>query len=422
MSIETFGVHRLRVFEESTFGADTSASVGSYLDVRHNSAELTLNREMLTDAHVVQRRLTENRDVVSRRSSELSLTSYLAPTGVALDELGSIGAITDPTIAGLQVLRACMGGYAANDGSLEAGASTASVVNVTAAEGGQFPQGRVFGCHIANSTNIEARMVRNRTTDALTPNVAFSGAPVGSSTVYNGHTLYFTDDPQKTLAFLLETADRDNVWWSMGHQGSFAIDLPLHQFPMLNYTLPGADYLHDDEAGTPFGASAFAESTYTDGDPTPFVQSEVLFTVGATGATPETRVTVCPSSISVALAFDVQPVTCPGGVNGILRWKHRRATPFITGEFTTFWDTTIGQDDTWWAARDSRTQYGLHVQIGNLPGGTALVALPNIQITNVQRADSEGLHGATVSFKALENNHNSPTNEIGRSPMTIGLL
>jgi len=417
MSVDVIGVRRLRVYEEPTFGADSSASVGSYLDVRHTSAEMSTDREMLPDEHVVQRRLTENEDIPSRKSTEVSLSSYLVGTGTALDNAAAIGAITDPTFAGGQILRACMGGYRADDGSLEAGASTASIVNVTGTEGPQFPQGGAIGCHIADSVTIEAREVAIQSTDALTPSIDFSGAPIGSSNVYNAHTFYFTEDPAQSLAFLLEAPDRENIWWSFGHNGSFGIDLPLHQFPMLNYTLPGADWDQDNDVGTPFGASAFAESTYTDGDPVPFVQSEVLFTNSGAGAV--TRVVLCPSEISVNLAFDVQAIPCPGGVNGMERWRHQRATPFITGEFTRYFDSATAFDDAIWALRNDRTLKRLNIQIGNLPGATQLVALPNIQITDVQPADSAGLLGFTASYKALESAAGNPTTDLERSPMRI---
>ena len=118
--------------------------------------------------------------------------------------------------------------------------------------------------------------------------------------------------------------------------------------------------------------------------------------------------------------WSIEPVTSPGGVNGIARYRHRRVAPFITGEFTTYFDTAANQDDSWFDERDNRTVKRLGIQINNGPGATVYIALPEIQITNVQKADSEGLMGLTVSFKALEDSNG--TDALTRSPIRIHTL
>jgi len=56
MSIEVQAVQRIRAFSESTFGADSSASIGSFTDlpIVEGTAQLTLTRDELDPGQLVQ--------------------------------------------------------------------------------------------------------------------------------------------------------------------------------------------------------------------------------------------------------------------------------------------------------------------------------------------------------------------------------
>jgi hypothetical protein len=406
------------MFEETTFGADSSASLGSYLDVRYNSVTAQLDKEALPDQHVVQRRTTENPAVIStKKMGKMQLSTYLAPTGTPIDDAVVTGALTDPVFAGGQLLRSAMGGYRSHDGSTEdGGTSTVSQLDVVLGDGVNWNQASAVGVHVANTTNIEAREVISVTTDAIVPDWKFSAVPQTSSTVYNAHTFYITEDPTDSLAFLLETRDRENLWWVFASQGGFGITLPMHQFPTIDYDLQLAQWFHDNDVATPAGGGTFDESTYTDGPPVPFVQSEVRFD-DFVAAGDQTLTTMCPSALTVNFDYRVSPVTCPGGVNGVSRYRHLRSTPFVTGNLVTFFDSDIAQDDTLWDDWEGSVLQRMAIQIGNLPGGTVLIALPRVQITNVQRVPSEDKHGISIDWKALDDTSNAASGDQEQSPV-----
>ncbi len=416
MSIELIHVHRLRVFRElaASFGIEQSASVGSFVDVRFLSAEATLNEEMMRDERLVQRRYTEPLDIIGPRATELALSMHLMPTGSALDAAATPAA--DPVFSLGIILQTIMGGYTSAAGSTEAGASTTSLINVGGGDGANWDPGRAIGATVAGS--IEAREISSIATDAITVKTLLSAAPTASSVVLNAHTFFMADDPDRSLQFLLESAERDDIWWLTGMQGTLAMDLSLRALPTATFALRGPNWFHDDDVTLPLtSGSSLGVATLVDGDPPPFVSSEVIFT-DISGTVPFARTPIDLSSITITPNFAYEPLPSPGGVNGVARWVIRPNRPTVTAEFTLPFEVEDLFDD-----RTSRTRYALFTQINNVAGSTVLISMPNVQITNVQRADSEGIIGQTVSVKALEDEDaTDQTTELRRSPFRIHLL
>lgn len=410
MSIEVQGVTRVRVIKETTFGTDLSGSIASFKDVRFNTFDARLTQELLQDQRAVQRFYAEPMDVLGRKAAELTLGMHLEPLGTAIDN--AAGALTDPNSAQGVLLKAMMGGWSYDAGSLCASGASSTGCTVTGGQGGRFLPGQVVFLPTGTGNTIEARVIKTRSTDAITWKVATSSSIGVGEAVYNSHTFHMTDDPAESLQFVVESNERDDIWWLLGLAGGFSFDLPLNALPTLTASLRGANWKHDDDIGTPLGSvSSLAVATLTDGDPVPFISSEVLFE----DATTTTRTPIDISAISISPNITFEPVSSPSGVNGILRYRARRQRPMITGSFTTYFET-----EGYWEKRDARTKMALTVQVGNVAGKVVFVELPCVQITDVQRADSEGLIGQTVSFKAMEDEYaTDQTLEKRRSPMRI---
>ncbi len=76
MTIEVHAVQRIRVFTEVTFGADSSSSIASYVDlpIVEGSATMTLTRDEMDPGQLVQSRLEGRERVLGKRSATLSST------------------------------------------------------------------------------------------------------------------------------------------------------------------------------------------------------------------------------------------------------------------------------------------------------------------------------------------------------------
>lgn len=428
MSLELHHVRRVRLYEEAAgsanFAQEHSGTIGDFWDLRTNSAEMSTGQAMLRDERLVQTMFNEPLDVLGAKACSLSLETYLRSDGTGLPA-GSTPSATAYTALG-RLLKVCMGGFkGGGDGSNEdAGTSTVSVLNVTAADGAEFSAGSALGATVAGY--IEAREIASISADAITPKVKFSAAPTSGGSVLNSYTYYLTDDPATSLQAICESNERDDIWWLLGLQGSMSVTFANGELVKVGATLGGVDWSHDDEVGTPIGSTlGVADYTGDDpGDPIPFLNSEVIL-ADASGAAPFTRRVLDQSSITLTFNWSYEPVPATSGVNGVRRWRMRPNRPAATAQIVLPFNASDPgpNGEVFWDARANRTRQGLFIQAGRTAGNTVLVTLPNCQVMDVQRADSDGLIGQTISLKALEDEDSTDaTTELRRSPVRIHQL
>lgn len=318
------------------------------------------------------------------------------------------------------ILKTVFGGYYAGNSELEdnSASSTATSVTVASTGGGQWsaPGGGVMATTIAG--RLEARETDLRSGDVLTPKVGFSAAPTNQATIYNGHTIYLDEAAATSLAFVVETADRDNVYWLLGMQcTSISLSFTLGQVAKLSFTFEGADWKQDDSVGTPIGGSAISVASFTDAAPPVYVNNQCFFCTGSEPYTYSTSL-VHPSAVDITLALKWQAVPSPNGVNGILGWVLIPESPMASVTLTLPVDS--GNIKTYQAAQLAQTIYGFWMQIGNAAGNTVLISLPSLQITNVQQAESTpSLHGMQITGEAIEDQDNAGTSAQYYSPVRI---
>lgn len=417
MTIELHAVQRIRAFSESTFGADSSASIGSFTDlpIIEGSATLATNRDELDPGHLVQHRVEGRERLLGKRAATLSFQMNLAPSGTP--GTNGVSSITGPL--GM-LLKAVMGGEQLAEGSIAAAGSTAIIINVSAGDGAHWQYGgQVMGW--ANSAGIvEWREVKSRSTDAITLKRGFSGVPATSDVLYNKATYYFTANPAESLAFLVEGLENEDRWLLTGGQAvgglTIAIDVTAGTIPRVTFSMTFARWYASDETGSSI-VGTLGTATYSATNP--IVGEAGNFASWVAGApTFSTTQAVHVSALAFEPHVTFVPYTSPSGVNTIKQWvAGRNADSPVQGQFT-----TVYQDTTWFTRRNSKTDVALMYVAGVTGADSFIISAPTTQVLNPQRApDASGLAGQIVMWKGRRDTDTAQTTDIAKSPLRIHL-
>jgi hypothetical protein len=448
MSIERSHVQALRVAIESSsaFASELSGSIGSFTDVRFNSAEMTLSEEMLRDERMVQNFYEEPKDIIGKRSCELNISTYLRGTDTALDDSAGAGGST-PSDSFAKILGTIMGGYSnGGPGDDIETSSTDSIVLVN--DGSTFNAGRMCAAEITSGV-YEVREIASvdetTTPDEVELKVTTSAAPLTGGNCLNSHLFYLADDPLSALQFIVEPeqGSQESAFWLLGMQGTLSLTFTVNGLITCDFSLKGADWKADRDVGTPLNSTFSGVADYATDDPgTPVCWSGALLiadtteTVPANGNTWTQKALLDASSLTIDINFDYTPITSPSGTNGIARWRMNPNRPTVTGSFTVPWDpdsqvpdTTSPQGDFWHTSRTDRSEFHLMTQAGQTAGGMVGVTVPRFQITDTQITDVDGIQSVTNSFKALNDIYSTTAaggsgsaNEQRRSPLRIARM
>jgi hypothetical protein len=167
-----------------------------------------------------------------------------------------------------------------------------------------------------------------------------------------------------------------------------------------------ANWLDSTDTGGTITA-ALAHATYSNTVPVVIKDSELrIYTAGTTSIS-GTEMNAAEYEITLNLSYTEH--MAPGGTNNIVRYVRQRAVPFVSGAFT-----IPLEDLTWWDAKAAKTVYSFSLQLGSSPtattGGGVLITAPAIQITDVQKADMNGISGVRVSWEGtIDSDITSPT-------------
>lgn len=418
MSIEVQAVQRIRGFTEVTFGADSSASAGSFTDlpIVEGSATITLTRDEMDPSQLVQSRLEARKRVLGKRSATLSFQLNLSPTGTAA--ASGVAAVT--SALGL-VLKNVMGAEVLGTGSTSAAGSTASVVNVSAGTGTRWANpGTLMGW--ANSAGVvEWREVEARSTDAITLKRGFSGAPANGNVLYQAATYYFTENPTTSMAFIVEGLESDDRWLLTGCQAvggmTIALDLTGGAIPRVTFNFTAARWYASDETSSDLRGT-LGTATYTAYNP--IVGEAGNFEVWTVGApTYSTTQSIHVSALAFEPAVAYVPYTSPNGVNTVKQWvASRNADAPVKGSFTLPYESVV-----WFGHRNSRSDLACQYVAGVAAGSAVILSCPTIQILNPQRqADAAGLAAQVVMFNGRRDTDvGATTTEVAKSPFRIHL-
>lgn len=392
MSYEVTTLRSLRVLVEAagSYAVDGSGTPSDFIDVPVTEGYMPAgpDREML-DPMLAQVRIDNRAErVLGKRSAKVDFSMLCASHGV--DMVGNETPPAATTWALRRILGAIMGGVSltgteASATTVQAG-TTSTVVNVTTNHGDRWTPNAPIGCIVGGV--LEVREVLSISTDAITVKQAFSATPTTGQSVRGGVTFYPVEDPDTSLQFIAQGRETADNMLFRGMQGSVQIEAKVGQLAKCTFALRGAAATKlSDHSG--INVPSFANLS-----PVAAVASEL--TVPTVGST--TRAQVLASDFALTLGFDYQPITGYGGTETIVRMRRQRPRDGVLARATM---TLPYEDSTWIDHRDNRTDLAVFLQVGNVAGSTLLLALPTVQVTDVQRAASAtGISGQTITFES----------------------
>lgn len=411
-------IGRSRVWQESTFGADPSASIGSFGDLRLVGGVMPVNDpEMLPDTRIVQSIHERFADVVGfRKGDGLSFKGYLCGSGQTLDSAASA---TQTTVC--KMLERVVGGYQGTAGSAYASAAAPTGVTVTGGHGSRFLQGTIAAIESASGSGLFcARKIATRATDAITWSIA-TGLGSTAFTVASGCRLlgslmiYPTNTPTNNtaLAFVCESEDRYQTYWYSGANAStFGIEWPIGKDLMWSTTMQAARRWKDTEVASGLGTgSAIASATYDDG-------ARVVATAGTIWFTPSGGTTLAAphiAELSVNLGTKWVPGPSFNGTEGVGYYEYLPDQCSAT--------IVVPYDRTYETARDAGTTYQLMAQAGQTAGGIVAFEMPTAQIVACKVVDKGGLRRHELTLKALrDTTTTSSVTDLGLAPWRLAWM
>ena len=412
MTIEADVLRWCGIYEEpaGSYQIDNSGTLAAFAHLPFEEGTLVaqLGRELLDPLAGKIRLDGHDKKVLGVRGCTLALSTMLASHGQDLD--GDVAPVTKSTWALLRVLQTVMGGsIATTDESAQTivvvtGTST-TVVEVTTGHGGRFEAGGVIGCQtVSGSSALELREVLSVSGDLVSVKQAFSGTPVTGTPVRGGISVYLTEDSTSSLQAVIEGREATDGVVLRGLQGGFSLTLPVGGRGQITFALAGAGWAR-------LGASTPTTPVYVSVSPFALVPLEV--TVPTLGST--TRVVVPESELAIEPQIVYAPQRSGAATETIARMKRAPARPICRGSFVAPYE-----DDTWYEARDNRSDHAVFAQAGNLAGSCMLISLPTVQITDVQPAASgEGNAGQRVSFEARHDEEIGGATEVGYSALRL---
>lgn len=423
MSYESDKIGRVRGFVEPTFGADSSASAGSFTDLPfvEGTVKITLTEESLDPGQLVQHIDDAREHVRGKRMAVLTGQMNLTP-GTA----GTNGVVSAPQAGLGMMLKAWLGGETTSEGTIAAAGSTATVINVSAGDGAQFGSGagneggKIMGW--SNGSFIEWRPVKSRATDAITLQYGFSGSPATSDPLYSKTVYYPTAQPANRLAMIVEGLESDDRWLLTGgaveSTWTMAIDLTGAQIPRLNVTVSFVDWYSSTETASSL-TGALGTATYANYNTV--VGESGMFESWTNGTATYSAANRLPvSALTFEPAFSFVKQTAPNGINTVKEWrKARQPNGPLKGNFTLPFEAT-----TWFAHQASKTDLALLYAFGvNAANDSAIISAPTVQVIDVQRmGDASDTAAQTVMWKGRRDGDvGSATGDLAKATFRIYL-
>lgn len=422
MTIESSKLRRLRAQIEAagSYAVDDTSTPSNFDDVAFIEdtfqAERTQAELMPNISEVFKDQVQES--YWGPKSNTIGFSTYLYSHGQDLD--GDVTATADADWAYGAMWGAVLGGRSAtsNEGAqtvVQASPSpttTAVELNVGHAAG-RAPVGNAIGISVGGV--YQCREVLSIATDLVTVKEAFSAAPSASDVVRGSITYYLTEDPDTSMQFLVEGREASDGFGHLGCQlTSLGFSFGFGELIQVAWQWAGSTWVG------PQSATIAAQDLSAYGAPIPAEPLTLhvgTFTAGSASSLSD----VCPySSVEISPNISFAPVTCGSATDTVSRmYRQRSAEGVCTATFTLPFE-----DSTWYDYWNNSTDLYLTLQCGATVGATVLIALPTVQVINVQEAEATtGIRGQQVTVRARQDAHiSSPSSELQRSAMRVHLL
>lgn len=389
---------RLRMIQESSFGADMSGSMGSFFEVpclEEPLGTVTLNEPVKSPMHSQQLLDGYAQGVLLPRTAVMDITCPLTTTTTKATS----------TVTASQewlgyILECVLGGKSLATGTVTTTATTAITVPVSVAT--SLHPGCAIGLPTGTGGALEVREIKSKSGSSLSLKLAASSAPSNGATVYGAAT-YFPDPYSTSASFIglqaaWEGQNPNDRYLLRGGWCSAppVVTTALGEMPTIKFQFTFADW--DRANGTAQSAdltgSVLGRSTYTGINTLVLADSELRHAINAS-------TTLTSSTLLAASTVEFQPAVSfatartPAGTNTYLQAIRVHSAPVIKGSFTVPLD-----DERWLNARLARTRRMIQLQIGSSAAtGAVALSAPSAQITDVQRADVDGIMCHKVSWE-----------------------
>lgn len=408
MSIEMHNLQRIAVYDESNAEfADTSLPGAGPADLpfQEGSAQLALNKDPLNTQVVQQYMDARSPVILGPKMASLTVTVPLAAVG---------SASTSPayTAWGLGLLlKSSFGGVADSNASTTFTGGTAAAPTLTSATG--FEAGGAVGWVDADGI-YHLHEIDNIATLTANLHQAFPGAPSNTNPARAATTFYLTEDPDTSIACVVEGKEQDNRWALVGGQLTAAPTLafPLGEIPTITFTITFANWIELSPAAITPATYANTSHVYTEG----FLRIKQY-------DTGTSRTLYDAAQIDFELQGPIYvPVRSPSGTSPqaggmtVYRWRRNRVTPIARMSMN-----IPHENNDWWDNRDALSNYHIEWQIGTSAAGKAItISLPRAEVVNVQPVNQDGLAYQRVTLEATTDGATGDAStEIMRSAMRI---
>lgn len=400
MTIHTYRVRRLRIYEETTFGVDLTASLASFIALNHTAATVTIDNPRVQPGTMQQLMDSTPYDV---------LTGYKRATATITCNLTgqtarSTSSSTHTQTAQGMLFRSYFGGQRLGQGDTCAAGSSTNIINVTTE--GRWETGAGIAYPLDDGLRLRARHITSKSTAAMTvyPDLD-ADLPSNPEIAYSSADYYFggsasDSSNNTTVQMAVEGAHPDDRFLLMGGKVTgCTFTTSRGSIATVQFTVQFVDWIYADNAATPFDDTVpltyVAETS--NGDPLPVHDSDLMWVYNGT------TTALGASEITVGCSAAWVPVPSTAGINGVLGWARNHAPAPISASITIPFE---GLD--WHSNRDAEGTAGsLHFQVGStLTHGACLFYLSALQVRDVQVIDADGLTATRISL-------------IGGKPITV---
>jgi len=407
MSIEMFALQRINIGTEANNAfADTSLP-GDFADLpfQEGSAQLALNKDPLNPQVVQQYMDARSPVILGPKMASLTFTIPLAA-------LGSASTSPDFDSWGLGILlKTAFGGVVDGTSNTTFTGGTAAAPALTSATG--FAAGGAVGWVDTNGI-YHLHEIDNVATLTANLHQAYPGAPANTNPARAATTFYLTEDPDTSLACVVEGKEQDNRWALVGGQLTAAptFAFPLGEIPTITFTLTFANWVE-------LSPAAITPATYTS---TSHVYAEGFLRI-KTYDTGTSRTLYDAAQIDFELQGPVYvPVRSPSGTSPqaggmtVYRWRRSRVVPIARMSMN-----IPHENNDWFDNRDALTDYHIEWQIGTSAAGKAItISLARAEVVNVQPVNQDGLAYQRVTFEAtIDGATGTASSDLERSAMRL---
>jgi hypothetical protein len=407
MSIEMFALQRINIGTEANNAFADTGLPGDFADLpfQEGSAQLALNKDPLNPQVAQQYMDARSPVILGPKMASLTFTIPLAA-------LGSASTSPDFESWGLGILlKTALGGVVDGTANTTFTGGTAAAPALTSATG--FVAGGAVG-RVDGDGVYHLHEIDNIATLTANLHQAYPSAPSNTNPARAATTFYLTEDPDTSLACIVEGKEQDNRWALVGGQLTAAptFAFPLGEIPTLTFTLTFANWVELSPAAITPATYASTSHVYTEG----FLRIKQY-------DTGTSRTLYDAAQIDFELQGPIYvPVRSPSGTSPqaggmtVYRWRRNRVTPIARMSMN-----IPHENNDWFDNRDALTDYHIEWQVGTSAAGKAIViSLPRAECVNVQPVNQDGLAYQRVTFEATTDGATgSADSDLTRSAMRI---